>query len=121
MELENKIDEIISEFKLDIDLNEYEKRNDLVVVDAYWIPEDEAMEYIRDRELLALIATEIFTSEGFKVERDFAGSQEGEAIIGLENNGEIARFIHLDPYSIEGLKDAIKNNENVIDYILFTS
>ena len=78
----------------------------MVKVDAYLIPEDEAEEYIRKREFYAGKAAEIFGEFCHSVTRQWAGSEDGEAVTGLDEDGELMMLVHLDPYDIEMKEEA---------------
>lgn len=78
----------------------------LVKVDAYFVPFDEEEQYRKDREELALRAEMIFKEFCAIVKRDWAGSEDGEAITGLNENGELIALIHLDPYGVEMLNSS---------------
>ena len=81
--------------------------SNMVQVDAYMIPVERAEQYIADRETLAALAIELMTPFCASVERCWQGSEDGEAIVGLNGAGEILSMIHLDP-------DGIKLLDNVV-------
>lgn len=121
MDLETKLKKIVSEFDYEVDLSEYERSGNLIIVDAFWIPEEEAEKYIHDRELLAELVTEVFASEGYAVERSFQGSEDGEAILALDEKEDLQRVLHLDPYSVEDMNEVIKSGESLVDFIISNS
>ncbi len=82
------------------------KMGGMTLVDAYYIPDAEVAQYVADRDLYAKKATEIFEAAGLTVERDFAGGQDGEAILGYNAEGEYIGFVHLDPFDIAQMKEA---------------
>lgn len=82
------------------------KVDGMTLVDSYYIPDEEVDQYVKDREHYAAKATAFFEKEGWIVSRDFKGSQDGEAIVGRDKEGEIQRFVHLDPMDVEGMKEA---------------
>lgn len=75
------------------------------LIDSYNIPNSEVEQYVKDREALAIEINNFYSSLGLKVKRCFAGSEDGEAIIGLNKQGEIEKFIYLDPETVEGWKN----------------
>ena len=75
----------------------------MVLVDAYLIPADQADAYIAAREALAERATRVLQAMCSSVERCWAGSQDGEAIVGLDADGEIQALTHLDPDAVDAL------------------
>lgn len=81
-------------------------------VDAYLIPKKEAGRYKRNRKRarkLALAGMRTFCDKAYTA---FAGSQDGEAVIGMKGDKMIA-FIHLDPDGVERILSA-KSNEELI-------
>ncbi|MDO4692204.1 MAG: hypothetical protein Q4A64_04950 [Porphyromonadaceae bacterium] len=72
-----------------------------VRVDAYHVNLEDAETYCRDREALAERATRFFETFCFRVSRDWAGSEDGEAIVGYNRREEIIALIHLDPLGIQ--------------------
>ncbi|HHT20105.1 MAG TPA: hypothetical protein GXZ74_01540 [Tissierellia bacterium] len=76
-------------------------------VDAYLIPKKQAGRYKRRRKAAkkaAMAAMSLFCD---RVYCDFAGSQDGEAIIGMKD-GEYIAFIHLDPWGVDRIEQALK-------------
>ena len=73
----------------------------MTLVDAYMVPNEEVDQYIADREELAAVAIGLMSPFCASVERCWKGSQDGEAIVGLDSAGEIISMIHLDPDGIE--------------------
>lgn len=65
-------------------------------VDAYIIPNDEALAYIESREAIVVAVTEHFAEKGIPVSREFAGSEDGEALTYTDESGWHFLF-HLDP------------------------
>ena len=83
-----------------------------VLVDAWWIPIEEAEVYIRKREACAaqLIAEmETFCS---RVYRDLAGTEDGEVVWGESVFGtERSCLVFLDPQTVEAALEAAKKRE----------
>lgn len=82
------------------------KRTDssnMVQVDAYLIPEERAAQYVADRERLAAFASAYMTQFCASVQRCWQGSEDGEAVVGLNEAGEIISMIHLDPDGVRSL------------------
>lgn len=76
------------------------------LVDGWHIPEAEADEYIRTRERYAEMALAFYAKRFASVRRDFAGSQDGEAVLGLDEQGELQFLLHLDPMNIQQMEEA---------------
>ena len=72
-----------------------------VQVDAYCIPSSEVEVYKAQREELAEKALRFFETFCHHTSRDWAGSQDGEAVVGLNKQNEIIALIHLDPDGVE--------------------
>lgn len=77
------------------------KPSGMTLVDAYMVPDEDVDEYIADRERLAALAIKILTPSCALVERCWQGSEDGEAVVGFNAEGEILSMIHLDPDGIE--------------------
>lgn len=74
-------------------------------VDAYLIPKKEAGNYKRRRKLARKAAIKAMETFCDHVYCDFAGSQDGEAVLGMKD-GECIAFIHLDPWGIDRIEKA---------------
>lgn len=72
-----------------------------VQVDAYCVPSSEEIKYRKEREELAKKTTDFFETFSHHTSRDWAGSQDGEAILGLDHENNIIAMIHLDPDGID--------------------
>ncbi|WP_229136195.1 hypothetical protein, partial [Bacillus anthracis] len=81
-------------------------------IDAYLIPNKMVKQYIEDREKLALEIQKYYNSLGLKSKRCFLGSEDGEAVVGIDKEGELIKLIHLDPETIEGMQ----NNKNLTTF-----
>lgn len=97
-----------------------EKMDNMTLVDAYYIPDEEVEDYIFHREKYAEILLEAFKEKYNFAERAFQGSQDGEAVIGLDEKEDLMNLIHLDPMTIEDMKVAEKENKlkEYLDYII---
>lgn len=82
---------------------------EMVQVDAYALPADEADAYIALREECAKAATKVFQKYCAEVRREWAGSEDGEAITGYDANGQLQCLIHLDPYDLPIVAAAIQD------------
>ena len=76
-------------------------KDSFVKVDAYLIPTGEHEGYVRDRDELREKAKEVFSLDCAHVECDFSGSEDGEAVVGVNEDGEIVHLIYLDPMNVE--------------------
>ena len=76
-----------------------------VLVDAWWIPIEEAEVYIRQREACAAqLIAEMETFCG-RVYRDLAGTEDGEVVWGESVFGtERSCLVFLDPQTVEAAK-----------------
>lgn len=64
------------------------------------IPNEDLEQYIADRERLAARAIELLTPFCASVERHWQGSEDGEAVVGYDAQGNIFSHVHLDPDGI---------------------
>lgn len=78
-------------------------------VDAYLIPDHEVEAYVAERERLATEALDAMKTFCHDARRDWAGSEDGEAILGLDKRGDLIAVIHLDPQSLEEIKAVQKD------------
>ncbi|WP_279059755.1 O-acetyl-ADP-ribose deacetylase [Mobiluncus curtisii] len=76
-------------------------RNGMTLVDAYWIPDAEVASYRADRNAAAAAYTEAFRAEGYRVFREWAGSEDGEAITASDSAGNLRAMMHLDPQAVQ--------------------
>ena len=83
------------------------RKDDMVRVDAYMVPRSMARAYIADREACAEAAMAVMRTFCAHVSRDWAGSEDGEAVVGCDERGDLICMIHLDPEGIEEMKHAI--------------
>lgn len=83
-----------------------------VLVDAWWIPIEEAEVYIRQREACAAqLIAEMETFCG-RVCRDLAGTEDGEVVRGESVFGtERSCLVFLDPQTVEAALEAAKKKE----------
>ncbi len=83
-----------------------------VLVDAWWIPIEEAEVYIRQREACtAQLIAEMETFCG-RVYRDLAGTEDGEVVWGESVFGtERSCLVFLDPQTVEAALEAAKKKE----------
>lgn len=76
-------------------------RNGMTLVDAYWIPDAEVASYRADCNAAAAAYTEAFRAEGYRVFREWAGSEDGEAITASDSAGNLRAMMHLDPQAVQ--------------------
>lgn len=72
-----------------------------VQIDAYWVPSEEVEDYVATREELAKRATALFQTFCEHVSRDWAGSEDGEAVVGYDADYQIKALVHLDPMAMQ--------------------
>ena len=87
------------------------QKEEWVRVDAYLIPSSKAKEYIADREYYAQKAAEVFGEFCPDVRRDWAGSEDGEAVVACDEGGRLMMHVHLDPDNIREMKEADRKGE----------
>lgn len=85
--------------------------NGWVRVDAWLIPEEKAASYIVDREYYAGMAEEIFLEFCPVVRRDWAGSEDGEAVTACDENGRLMMHVHLDSDNVRAMTEADRRGE----------
>lgn len=83
----------------------------MVWVDSYLIPVEEAEQYIADREFCAAEAAKVMERFCTSVSREWAGSEDGEAVVGVDQHGEILCMIHLDPTEIDRMMEEIQKGQ----------
>ena len=71
-----------------------------VKIDAWMIPEAEAPRYEADREKAAQAMEKALQARYHHTARRFRGSEDGEAVVGLDEKGEMQCLIHLDPSNV---------------------
>lgn len=71
-------------------------------VDAYSVNNEELREYIEKRENQYNKVKEILTSKGLEADRNFFGSEDGEAVVYRKKDSEEWHFLfHMDPTFVE--------------------
>lgn len=76
-----------------------------ILIDGYFIATEDAAQYVTRREQLALRVETLMASFCHSVKRCWAGSEDGEAVVGFYANGTIASLLHLDPDAVYGQYD----------------
>lgn len=72
----------------------------MVLIDNYWVDETEAEKFLADRAAAGKKAEAAMRTFCAKVDRQWAGSEDGEAVVGLASDGSIRSMIHLDPHAV---------------------
>ena len=85
------------------------KNGSMVKVDAWYVPAQDAPRYIEARERCAKAALDEMRFFCASAAREWAGSQDGEAVVGCDERGEIIAMIHLDPEGVSQMEQAIKD------------
>lgn len=75
-------------------------------VDAYLIPDEEVATYVENRRYVARRALDIYESAGYEAARDFVGSEDGEAVVARDEQGELRHLMHLDPDGVAQMLEA---------------
>lgn len=74
----------------------------ITLVDAYHVDNEELREYIEKREEKYSQVKSMLEEKGYEVDRDFAGSEDGEAIVYKEKDKDEWHFlVHMDPFFVE--------------------
>lgn len=90
--------------------------DDATQVDAYIVANHEVEDYIQKREYLANAIMQEATSRGFRnVERAYAGSEDGEAIVAIDASGNSRFLTHLDA----ALVDQFEFNNDALLHKIF--
>lgn len=84
-------------------------------IENYLFSEEDARNYLPKREYWANELLDLFKSHYGNAQRSFQGSQDGEAVVSLLPNGDLANLIHLDPATIDALEEA-KGEGRVDDF-----
>lgn len=92
-----------------------EKRDGMVLIDNYWIEETEVEKYLADRSDAAQKAVSAMSTFCAKVELLWAGSEDGEAVVGFDEQQAIRSVIHLNPRGVK-LIQALNQTE-LIEYL----
>lgn len=97
-----------------------DKDSKCVNVDGWMIPTERVERYRAARELCAAIASMIFAPYCAEVKRQWAGSEDGEAVTGLDKAGQLICLVHLDPDMVQQMAAARKAH-TLRQYLLETS
>ena len=71
-----------------------------VKVDAWLLSEEEAPRFRKDRETAAAAMEKALQKRYHHTARRFFGSEDGEAVVGLDESGEMQCLMHLDPGNV---------------------
>lgn len=91
------------------------ERKGQVLLDNYWIDESILEEYIANRKKATDKAIAAMLNFCATVNKEWAGSEDGEAVVGYDENGNIRSVIHLDPLSIKKILSMKK--KELIDFL----
>lgn len=80
-------------------------RDGMTLVDSFYIPDANVVQYRRDRERCADLAAAIMGQHCASVTREFQCSEDGEALVGRGADGRVQMLLHLDP---EGVAELLK-------------
>lgn len=107
-----------------LELPNLEQKNNKIIeghtlVDAYFIDNNELKEYLSIRERKYQWAKEFLKSKGYKVQKSFFGSEDGEAIvIKSHNQNEWHFFTHIDPIFVEQSPNEKKEFKKYIEDLM---
>lgn len=85
------------------------RRKFVEIIDNYAIPKKEVSKYKRDRNKARKAAKKEFSKVYPIVLSQWEGSQDGEAVVAFNKEGEIQNLIHLDPLGVSSILKAIEN------------
>lgn len=88
-----------------------------VRIDIFDIEEDQAQQYLKDREECATAAEAVMAKYCQTVKRETLDPEEGQGVVGYYKTGEILMTVLLDPFEIPVMKVAIGRGK-LEDYIL---
>lgn len=93
----------------------FKKKNGMILIDNYWIEQAEAEKYLLDRSDAIHKATVAMDTFCEQVKLQWAGSEDGEAIVGYNTKEEIQSLIHLTPSNVATIMTM--NHEQLIQYL----
>lgn len=80
-----------------------EPSSGFVRVDGYLVDGADAETYVTRREEAAARALAALAAAGWRADRDWAGSEDGEAVIACDDHGTLVGAVHLDPWGVESI------------------
>lgn len=89
---------------LALDDTTFDPWEEMVNVDGYEIRRSMLETYLEDREQLAERLMRLMQQKGLTADRKWAGSQDGEAVVGCDANNQIVALMHLNPFEINDAK-----------------
>lgn len=87
----------------------------MVLIDNYWIDDAHAQQYLADRSQAAQKATAAMSTFCASVQTQWAGSEDGEAVVGLDEQNSIRSVISLNPHSVKLILSM--SEAKLIDYL----
>lgn len=75
-------------------------------IDGYLIPKKEVGAYKRNRKRARKLLLQAMESVCYRACTAFRGSEDGEAVLGLNKQGEIMAIIHLSPGDVDAILKA---------------
>lgn len=79
----------------------HKKRDGMVLIDNHWVEETEVEQYLIDRSTAAEKAIAAMRTFCASAEVMWAGSEDGEAVVGFDAQRAIRSVIHLDPKGVQ--------------------
>lgn len=98
--------EAIEELVKKYPIKEYADGGRYINIENYLFSQEDARSYLPKREHWAKELLALFKDHYGNAERSFQGSQDGEAVVALLPNGDLANLVHLDPATIDALEEA---------------
>lgn len=97
----------------------FKKLKGMVLIDNYWVDEKDVEKYLSDRKKAAEKATTAMESFCDSVELQWAGSQDGEAVVGFDSKEHIRSVIHLDPHGVKLILSM--DHQKLIEYLNYNA
>ncbi|MDO4670917.1 MAG: hypothetical protein Q4A67_05525 [Aerococcus sp.] len=78
----------------------------MTLVDAYYINDEDLVNYVTDRDRYIALAIELLKPYFKTVQMEFSDSQDGEALTAITSTDEWRFLFHLDPLFVDGMREA---------------
>lgn len=79
----------------------FRKQEGMVLIDNFWIEDSEANQYLADRKKAAQKAILAMSKFCNTVALKWAGTEDGEAVVGFDADSNIRSLIHLNPQGVQ--------------------
>ncbi len=75
-------------------------KEEFIKVDSFMIPKADHKKYLLDRQRLERLTREVFDEKYHLVIKDWSDSEDGEALLALNKDGELVDVMHLSPENV---------------------